>query len=54
MAGKPTETDDLNLWELVDSGPIVRKPCGTDLSPLHLGENCVAWSSVDHELTLIH
>ena len=26
MKGEPTETADLSLWELMDSGPTVRKP----------------------------
>ena len=45
--GKPTETTDLSLWELKDSTQTARKLAWTDLGPVHLGDNCVAWSFVD-------
>lgn len=43
---KSIETAHLSLWELRDSEKI-RSQHVTDLSPLHLGDSCAAWSLVE-------
>ena len=47
MMRKPTETANLSLWELRNSG-LTGSQHGTDLGLLHLGGSCVAWSFVGH------
>lgn len=40
---KPTETADLNSWELVDYGLMLKK-YSTDLGPCHVFDHRVAWT----------
>lgn len=46
MMGKFTETANLSLWEVKDSGPTLGSQNGTEVGPLHLGDGCIAWSSM--------
>lgn len=46
MTGKPIETADMSLWELVDSEHGNRHR--NYLDPLHVGDSCIAWSFVSH------
>ena len=50
MTGKPTETADLNAWELIESGPTAREPAWDNLVHLHVGANqCVETLAVGPE-----
>lgn len=42
--GKSTGMADLSQWELMDSGMTVGNLYETELGPLNVGDNCVAWS----------
>ena len=45
MVGKPTETADLSLWELMDSRQTDRKPPWDQPGPLHV---CYRFVVVSH------
>lgn len=44
MSEKPTETAELNSWELTDSDQQLMSLQVTELGHLYVGDSCVAWS----------
>lgn len=44
MSEKPTETTELNSWELTDSDQQLMSLQVTELGHLYVGDSCVAWS----------
>lgn len=41
--GKSTDMANLNYWELMDSGLTGRNLYETELGPLNVSDNCIAW-----------